>query len=122
MEDKLFWAKFNEKLLLDNWKSLDYYIFQSYQREGKKIMILDVSGQNNNSYFQNVNIEYINIPLKELINNINKINSTYNKIIICVCAIGSKSAVAAQILRFKGYDASSLIGGIEAITKINTIF
>lgn len=117
MEDKIFWNKLNEKLSSDNWKALDYYVFQSYLRQGLEITILDVSDQNNENYFQQINMEYINIPLRKLINDIDKIKMTTNRLIICICAIGSKSAAAAQILRFKGYDASFLIGGMETIVK-----
>jgi rhodanese-related sulfurtransferase len=117
MTEQLFWTKLNEKLKNDNWNCIDFYILQSYLRNGEKITIIDVSGEENKTMFNNSKIEYLNIPLKEIINNFNMLQEHANKQIICVCNAGPKSAVAAQILRFKGMDSSYISGGIDEMKK-----
>ncbi len=114
--EEIFWGKLNDKLSNDKWQYVDYYGLQSFLRNKQDLVVVDVSGEDNSKYFHHPKIDYLNISLKVIIDSLTKLKNQ-NKMIICVCAGGPKSAVAAQILRFKGMDAYYLSGGIEAIAK-----
>ena len=120
MNKDLFWKEYNQKLSKDNWQYIDYYILQSYLRSGHNIVIIDVSGDDNLKYYKHDKIKYINIPHKEIISKLEHIENFTDRIIICVCAGGPKSAVIAQILRFRGMDASFLSGGTDAVIQITS--
>ena len=120
MREDLFWQEFNEKLSMDNWQHIDYYILQSYLRSGQNIVVIDVSGDDNLKYYNHPKIKYIKISLREIVSKLNRIEIHKDKLIICVCAGGPKSAVAAQILRFRGIDASFLSGGTDTVIQITT--
>ena len=112
-----FWEELNAKMRNDNWQYVDYYILQSFLRKGQELVVVDVSGVDNKVHFNHPKIDYINLPLKTIVDNLTKLKNQ-NKITICVCAGGPKSAVAAQIFRFKGIDAYYLSGGTDAITLL----
>jgi len=118
MKEEIFWEKFHEKLSLDRWQHIDYYVLQSYLRSGQNIIIIDVSSDDNHKHYNHTQIKYINSPLFEIIGQLDQFEIYKGSSIICVCAGGPKSAVAAQILRFKGIDASFLSGGTEAVIQI----
>lgn len=118
MRDDLFWKKFDEKLSKDNWQYIDYYILQSYLRSGQGIFLIDVSGADNLKYYNHPNIKYVKIPLREIVSKLSFIENQKDKTVICVCEGGPKSAVAAQILRFRGVEASFLSGGTDAVIQI----
>lgn len=121
MNKDLFWKEFNKKLSEDKWQHIDYYILQSYLRSGHNIVIIDVSGDDNLKYYEHDKIKYINIPHKDIISNLEHIENFTDRIIICVCAGGPKSAVVAQILRFRGMDASFLSGGTDVVIQITKV-
>ena len=113
--EKVFWKVFNEKLSVDSWLHIDYHILQSYLRNNNQVLIVDVSAEDNHKLFLNKLITYKNIPLKDLIIRKSELENYKEWIIICICAGGPKSSVAAMILRFDGYDSSFIVGGTEAL-------
>ena len=117
INEDIFWDKLSDKLRNDNWQYVDYYILQSFLRNDQELVVVDVSGEDNNKHFSNPKIDYLNISLKAIVESLTKLKNQ-NKMIICVCGGGPKSAVAAQILRFKGIDAYYLSGGIDAINLL----
>jgi rhodanese-related sulfurtransferase len=121
MEENSFLKILDEKLSKDNWQYIDYYVLLSYLRSGEQIVIVDVSAEDNLRYFNHKQITYINIPYKEIISKIAQVEPYKSHTIVCVCAGGPKSAVAALLLGFKNINAIYLSGGVEAVAQINKV-
>lgn len=121
MDEKSFLKILDEKLSVDNWQYIDYYVLLSYLRSGEQIIIVDVSENDNLKYFDQKQITYLNIPYKEIIAKIEQIEPYNGQTIVCVCAGGPKSAVASLLLGFKGINSTFLSGGIEAVAQINKV-
>lgn len=121
MDETSFLKILDEKLFVDDWQYIDYYALLSYLRTGEQIVIVDVSGEDNLKYFTHKQLTYINIPYREILRKADQIEPFNGKTIVCVCAGGPKSAVAALMLGFKGINAIFLSGGVEAVAQINKV-
>lgn len=56
------------------------------------------------------------IPLRELSQRLSELEPHREKEIVCYCAVGSRSQMAASILKQNGFRAANMIGGITAWT------
>ncbi len=72
--------------------------------------------------FENDLVEFkiaVHIPFSKLPDNLDKLDK--NKIIICACPAGFRSNKAVEYLRYKGFKAKNLTGGLkEFLAEIST--
>ena len=78
--------------------------------EGKEIFLLDIRTPEERE-ISNIGGEFI--PLQELEARFAELDSTKRPWIV-YCHHGVRSQYGAQFLKMRGYDAFSLVGGIEA--------
>ncbi len=117
-----FYKELNKKLQDMPWPVIMPRSFDELLKGRKKIAIIDVR-ENDVCCFENINIanEHVyNIAFNTFVSQIEKIDLSSYEIIVTICFAGPKSAVAASIMRWIGYDnAFFLKGGVEEFSSIS---
>lgn len=84
-------------------------------KNGEHLNLLDVRGE---MEYHTFNIGGTNIPLPELVNNLDELDWNKNDEIIVICKVGLRSATAKSILELNGYqNIRNLTGGLIAYQK-----
>jgi rhodanese-related sulfurtransferase len=84
-------------------------------QNGEHLNLLDVRGE---MEYHTFNIGGINIPLPDLLENIDDLELNKDDEIIVICKVGLRSAAAKSILELKGYkNIRNLTGGLIAWQK-----
>ncbi len=93
-----------------------FYIEDIDKIANEKSILLDVRTKQE---FENGSIKgFINIPLDELRNNLDKLDKS--KKVYITCQVGIRGYVAARLLEGYGYDCYNLSGGYRLYKSINT--
>ena len=111
--DKNFKDNLNQRLKNLNWPYLSKDDYKSILTSQNNNLVIDVS-DSLEYYFEDKkyeNMNFIHIPLNDLMQEICKVNLDDYKKIIFICTGAPKSAVAASMLRMFGYDNSFFLAG-----------
>lgn len=123
-ENKTLKEILNNNLKDLNWPYISPEDYEKAINNNEKIALIDVRKSLDCCFIgiqhPKVNVYYA--PLNNLFNEICKIPlDKYDKI-ICICVGGPKSAVAASMIRFFGYDNCYFLGGgLKGLVEISNI-
>ncbi len=88
-----------------------------YNNKHESIKILDVRTPAEYRQYHHENSE--NIPLQNLRDNLKNLDKT--KVIYVYCAVGFRGYIAAKILRYYGFKAYNILGGMETLMRFKKL-
>lgn len=92
--------------------------FSSRNKESNSLVIIDVR---ENLEFNTFNIGGTNIPLGNIIRDIEELEYRKNEEIVVICQHGLRSETARRVLTQQGYqNVRNLTGGLVAIQKLRS--
>lgn len=114
----------DDKLKNLNWPYISPENYEKAINDNEKIALIDVR-KSLDCCFVGINhpkVDVYSIPLNNLLSEICKVPlDDYDKI-ICICVGGPKSAVAASVIRFFGYQNCFFLGGgLNGLVKISNL-
>lgn len=92
--------------------------FELIEDDAENHIILDVRNPDELEK-ASLNIDYINIPLANLAEQIELLAKHKDKTIICICHHGGRSMRAAMFLAEHGFAVKNLAGGIHACSLLD---
>ncbi|TYB32430.1 MAG: pyridine nucleotide-disulfide oxidoreductase, partial [Flexistipes sinusarabici] len=90
---------------------------ETHKNKDESIKILDVRTPAEYRQYRHENSE--NIPLKNLRDSLKNLDKT--KVIYVYCAVGFRGYIAAKILRYYGFKAYNILGGLEALKRFKKL-
>ena len=93
---------------------------EAYKMKAEKDSVVFVDVRTNDEY--NGPLGHIQgsilIPLHQLEQNVNQLDSLKSYEMVVYCRSGNRSQAATRFLREKGFDAQNMLGGIKAWNKV----
>jgi len=89
----------------------------TYKNKNERMHILDVRTPAEYRQYHHEKAE--NIPLKNLRESLKNLDKT--RVIYVYCAVGFRGYIAVKILRFYGFEAYNILGGLEALKRFKKL-